>query len=86
MVPVRAGNGTMDQLRQDGLFEPPLVVSLEQVLEAGLQLKRGRVFMDLWDRDLFGGCDACREQRLERIEDMNQTQAISPRVQCDVCD
>ena len=86
MVPVRAGNGTMDQLRQSGFFEPPQVASLERVLEAGLQLRRGRVVMDLWDRDLFGGCDGCRERRLQRIANMNQTQSISPRVECDVCE
>ncbi len=85
MVPVRGGNGTMDQLRRDGLFEPPELISLERVLEAGLQMERGRVFMDLWDSQLFGGCSACREQRLERMTRMNQTQQLEKEVQCNAC-
>ena len=85
MVPVRAGNGTMDQLKHDGFFEPPEITSLERVLEAGLQMGHGRVFMDLWDSQLFGGCYACREQRLKRLAKMNQTQLLEKKVRCDVC-
>jgi|TARA_X000001036_G_C20004511_1_gene531807 uncharacterized Fe-S cluster-containing MiaB family protein len=85
MVPVRAGNGTMDQLKANGFFEPPRITSLERVLEAGLQMGRGRVFMDLWDHELFGGCDSCRGQRLQRIAKMNQTQQFEQEVWCDAC-
>ncbi len=85
LVPVRGGNGTMDQLRAAGLFEPPQIASLEDVLEAGIGMNRGRVFMDLWDSQLFSGCEVCREARLSRIARMNQTQRLEPGVSCHEC-
>ena len=85
MVPMRSGNGVMDQLRNSGKFTPPEITSLEQVLAIGLQMKRGRVFMDLWDSEQWLGAACCRQQRLERIAGMNDQQRVLPEVQCDSC-
>lgn len=85
MVPVRGGNGLMDRLQQDGDFTPPTVASLEQVLVAGLEMGGGRVFMDLWDSDQFLAPECCKQQRLSRLMEMNQTQQVQPEVQCDTC-
>ncbi len=85
MVPMRSGNGVMDQLRNSGKFMPPEITSLEQVLAIGLQMKRGRVFMDLWDSEQWLGAACCRQQRLKRIAGMNDQQRVLPEVQCDSC-
>ena len=83
LVPTRAGNGIMEQIEQAGLFAPPLLTSLERVLEAGLKMRRGRVFMDLWDVERFYTCARCSPARAARLRRMNLTQRLHPPVACD---
>ena len=83
-VPVRKGNGFMDQLEKDG-FKAPNITSLECVLESGLSMGRGRVFVDLWDSQAFEGCSSCKSLRLQRIMEMNEYQSFQPEVQCHEC-
>ena len=83
LVPTRAGNGIMEQIEQAGLFAPPLPASLERVLEAGLRMRRGRVFMDLWDVERFYTCARCGPVRQARLRQMNLTQRLHPPVACD---
>jgi len=82
LIPLRAGNGAMDKLIQQGEFELPTVASLESVLEYGIGLKKGRVFADLWDLEIFFDCDLCFEDRKKRLDDMNRTQEISSPISC----
>lgn len=82
IIPVRSGNGAMDQLLEKGHFHPPDIRSLESVLEYGISLKAGRVFADIWDLGLFSGCDKCLERRTDRFVNMNLTQKIAPPVEC----
>ena len=58
LIPVRAGNGAMEQLQRAGQFSPPKLETVVQASEYGLQLRRGRVFVDLWD---------IRNERLRRM-------------------
>jgi hypothetical protein len=83
VVPTRAGNGIMQQLAQDDQFAPPSMASIETVLEEGLRMDRGRVFMDLWDLERFADCDACADDRRDRLHRMNLTQTVQPPVACD---
>ena len=83
LVPTRAGNGIMEQIEQAGLFAPPLPASLERVLEAGLRMRRGRVFVDLWDVKRFYICARCGPVRQARLRRMNLTQRLHPPVACD---
>ena len=53
VIPTRAGNGEMDWLQAEGQFTPPSLDSLEDVLDYGVGLSRGRVFTDLWDIERF---------------------------------
>ncbi|MGA9270630.1 MAG: radical SAM protein, partial [Lutimonas sp.] len=53
VIPVRAGNGAMDELMKKGEFEMPDLASLEDVLENGISQERGLVFADTWDLELF---------------------------------
>jgi hypothetical protein len=85
VIPVRAGNGAMDLLQQQGFFMPPDIRSLETVLEYGIGLGAGRVFADVWDIGLFSKCPRCTDDRKERLISMNHTQQIAERVQCS-CD
>lgn len=83
IIPTRAGNGIMDRLERDGLFAPPRLMSLERVLEEGLVLGRGRVFVDLWDAQRLAACSRCGPERIDRLRQMNLLQEVLPRVACD---
>lgn len=82
IVPVRAGNGMMEDLQQQGHFSLPRLSSLERVLAQGLARRRGRVFVDLWDVEKFYDCPACGPARKARLNAMNLTQLIQPAVAC----
>jgi archaeosine synthase beta-subunit len=74
LIPVRAGNGAMEVLREAGLWEPPTLQSVEAALEYGQALspRNMRVVADLWDISLFvtrPGDDA----RIARIAARNVT-------------
>ena len=83
VIPTRLGNGATEQLRASGLFEPPSLSSMETVLDAGVLMGRGRVFMDLWNIERFYRCDRCGPARRERLHCMNLSQRTVPRVRCD---
>ena len=85
VIPVRAGNGVMDFLKEKGDFNLPAIRSLESVLEYGIGLNAGRVFADVWDLGLFSNCNKCIDQRINRLIDMNQNQKIFSPVKCS-CD
>jgi len=82
LIPVRSGNGALDQLASEAFFHEPRIPSLEQVLEYGIGLNRGRVFADLWDLDRFANCPLCLDRRKERLEAMNLKQEVPPPVNC----
>lgn len=85
VIPVRGGNGAMEVLKERGLFSPPDVRSLEKVLEYGIGLKRGRVFADTWDLELFTDCLHCLDERKKRLTEMNLYQRVAGPVKC-TCD
>jgi hypothetical protein len=83
IIPTRGGNGAMARLQERGLFSSPRIESLEEVLEYGIRLKRGRVFADLWDIEKFASCAICSSKRIQRMRRMNLTQMIAPLIHCD---
>ena len=85
VIPTRSGNGAMDRLHESGLFEPPRVENLEEVLDYGIGLGRGRVFADLWDIERFFACPRCGPLRRDRLHRANLSQRILPPVECQ-CD
>ena len=85
LIPTRAGNGAMEQLAASGEFSPPSLATVEAATEYGIGMRRGRVFVDLWDLRAKPKCEACRDRRLDRLQAMNLSQEIWPRVQCDQC-
>lgn len=82
VIPTRSGNGAMDWLHANQYFSPPNIYSLEDVLEYGIQLNRGRVFADLWDLEIFSDCDKCLINRKQRLHDMNLQQETKEEVRC----
>ena len=78
VIPVRGGNGAMEELMRRGDFEMPKLASLEEVLHYGISLGRGRVFADLWDLELFSDCQSSFPKRQARLEKMNFQQVIIP--------
>jgi len=77
LIPTRSGNGMLEQLEQAGQFSAPLLSSIETTLEACLNLKQGRVFMDLWDLEQQYQTEANLNHRLDRLKQMNLSQKVS---------
>jgi radical SAM enzyme (TIGR01210 family) len=82
VIPVRAGNGALDQLSSQGYFEEPSIGSLERVVAYGIGLQKGLVFGDLWDLERFSACDRCFDARKERLLQMNLQQLVPAGVTC----
>ena len=76
VIPVRSGNGIMDQLGEVGVFTRPRLSSLETVMRETLSWNRGRVFADLWDARQFADDPAEADLQIARLEMMNLTQHV----------
>jgi len=67
LIPTRSGNGAMDQLEAEGKFSPPRMETMEAAARYGLSLRKGRVFVDLWDLERNGApCDRLRKMNLRQ--------------------
>ncbi|MDZ7719219.1 MAG: hypothetical protein U5K72_10430 [Balneolaceae bacterium] len=82
IIPVRDGNGIMEQLRTSGEYVPPKLSALETVFDQALSLNKGRVFCDLWDLERFSDCGDCFHDRKERLDEMNHSQKVLPEIEC----
>lgn len=85
VIPTRGGNGIMEDLSAQGEFAPPRLESLEAVLDAGLALDQGRVFVDLWDIEKLIACPRCATLRIERLRTINLTRKPQAAICCDHC-
>jgi radical SAM enzyme (TIGR01210 family) len=86
LIPTRGGNGAMEALAANGQFSAPRLETLETSFSYGLDLKRGRVFADLWDADKIPSCPACRTPRIARLRRMNLSQTNLSSARCQSCD
>ena len=82
LIPTRVGNGALEALTARGEFSMPRLETLESALDYGIALQRGRVFADLWDLERFSDCAACFPTRRARLEQVNLSQRLEPRVIC----
>ena len=82
IIPTRSGNGAMEWLEQNDYFSSPDIQALEEVIEFGINQKKGQVFADLWDIELFSTCTKCLNKRKKRLEQMNLKQSVSAPVHC----
>jgi len=86
LIPTRGGNGAMETLAQIGEFTPPTLAIVEQALGYGLGLRRGRVFVDLWEmHNRSNACQFCLTDRADRLHHMNLSQQIPPFIECSHC-
>jgi radical SAM enzyme (TIGR01210 family) len=85
LIPTRGGNGAMKTLATMGEFTPPRLSLVEDAMMYGLNLRRGRVFVDLWDLRQASGCSQCHARRIARLQAMNLQQKMSDVVSCDLC-
>jgi archaeosine synthase beta-subunit len=85
LIPTRFGNGAVEALGEQGHFSPPALATLEAALAAGIAMRRGRVFADLWDLERFSNCPSCFAARAERLRIMNLQQAVPPLPPCVHC-
>ena len=83
VIPTRDGNGMMEELQRTNQFARPSITAMENVLQEGLKLNSGRVFMDLWDIERFFVCHGCGPARAERLRQMNLTQKMPPPIECE---
>lgn len=90
LIPLRGGNGELDRLEAEGHFRQPGLGEIETAFERSLALDTpGRdavVLLDLWDLERFAVCSACRDERLARLERMNDGGEVEPRIDCSRCD
>ena len=85
LIPVRGGNGAMEQLRAGGHWSPPGWPAVEAAMDQCLQLNRGWVDVDSWDLDRLPACPECGQARRERLQRMSQVQRSEPPVACSRC-
>lgn len=85
LIPTRTGNGALDALALSGDFAPPELKTIEDAFAGAIELRRGRVTVDLWDLERFADCPACFAARRSRLQRMNLEGSILPRVSCGAC-
>jgi len=91
VIPVRPGNGILDQLECQGLFVRPTLAELSRVLTHGLERRGtsaagrsdGCVLVDLWDIESSFDCPSCGPRHAEALRRMNLTQRPVAVVDCD---
>jgi radical SAM enzyme (TIGR01210 family) len=71
IIPVRGGNGEMERLQALGEWVPTTLAQLEQALEQCLPIRSSVVTADVWDIDRLPACEACRAERIARIQSLN---------------
>ena len=86
IIPVRSGNGELEQLQQLGHFTPPTLSQLEAALEDCLKFTRAVVTADLWDAERLSACEQCRSERVARLRRVNISGRAEPRIFCDACE
>ena len=87
IIPVRSGNGIMEQLQTDGWFSPPSLEAVETTFDEALNRAagRGRVFLDTWglhpaESKIKNPKSKFLAQRHARLQQMNLQQCILRRI------
>lgn len=74
LIPARGGNGLLERLASQGLFAPPSLEAVETAFDQLLALRKGRVFVDLWNASTWTQQEHEAAARIARLERMNRTQ------------
>ncbi len=88
LIPVRLGNGTLEELQRSGEFTPPTLRDLERAMEDFLEGEErvarapGLLLADLWNADGLPARACCAAARIERLRAMNTFQKNLPLPPC----
>ncbi len=88
LIPTRLGNGTLEELRRQGVFTPPGLRDLERALEDFFEGEErgagapGLLLADLWNASELPAPSCCASARIERLRSMNHLQRNLPRPAC----
>ena len=87
LIPLRGGNGVMDELAATGSWRTPTLSLVEQVIE---DVFRGPgheavVQVDPWDLGQLAECSACDQSRRKRLVEMSRDGCWRERVACSEC-
>ncbi|MCG8469406.1 MAG: radical SAM protein [Gemmatimonadetes bacterium] len=84
LIPLRAENGALARLRQEGELADVRLYDLEVALSDAIRAIGGSgiVEADLWDAASFSACDACGDRRLANLAAMNRTGRATPPTEC----
>jgi archaeosine synthase beta-subunit len=91
LIPVRGGNGTLEELARRGEWTPPTLADLEVAFDrclAEVAPPEGGgpvVTADLWDLERLARCPACATARRKRLESSNASGVAEPPVLCAAC-
>lgn len=87
IIPVRGGNGALESLRADGLWNLVTLDLVEETFDRALLLNVVDVVVqvDLWDVEDVSDCDRCVDARIRRLAAMNLSGRQEPRVACAWC-
>jgi radical SAM enzyme (TIGR01210 family) len=85
LIPMRAGDGELGRLADQGVLIPPSLETFDRAMEACLGLGRGVVLADLWDVEAMQACVGCRLDRIAHLRDMNRSGQVGARVTCSRC-
>lgn len=85
IIPVRGGNGALEELAARGDWQAPSLAMLEDALAESIQAVDAVVQVDLWDLDRLAACRSCAQARRERLERQNLSGEREPRFLCSSC-
>ncbi|HVO52584.1 MAG TPA: radical SAM protein [Thermoanaerobaculia bacterium] len=84
LIPMRLGNGTLEELHKSGQFDPPSLFTFEESFALALASRPpdGLVLADLWDAGRLDAPACCAHARIERLRSMNTFQRNLPFTAC----
>jgi radical SAM enzyme (TIGR01210 family) len=88
LIPIRPGNGALEELRRTGEFTPPALLDLERALEEFFEGEEGKgrapgmLLADLWDAGRLDAPLCCAAARVGRLRAMNLIQRNLPVAPC----
>ena len=86
IIPVRAGNGALEELQAEGEWRPVPLALLEDAFDRALEVTASIVQVDVWDLHRWSECEDCAPRRTARLRQMNLDGKRRPRVPCVSCD
>ena len=87
IIPVRGGNGALEELATLGSWSPVTLEMTERLFARALALDLGDtvVQVDVWDLERLATCPECFPARRARLEEMNRRGCSTRSIECSAC-